>query len=315
VERPALIAVAGEALIDLIAEDGVFRPHLGGAGFNTAVALARLGVPAAFLGPVSRDHFGQGLEGRLQAVGVDRRFLQHSQLPTTLALVQTGDGGDAEYAFYLTATAYADLQPADLPDFGEEVVALHVGALALATNPPATALELLMEREAPRRLVMVDPNIRPASAGDPDVFRHRFEHWSATAHVVKLSAADADWLYPGVAPALVLDLVLGRGARLGVITLGADGALARNAMSEVRMAAPEVEVVDTVGAGDAFGAGLIRGLWQAGRLTPQDVGSLPEPELQAAVRLAVGSGALQCARAGAAPPALAEVESFLRGAD
>jgi fructokinase len=311
VERPALIAVAGEALIDLISEDGVLRPHTGGAGFNTAMALARLGVPVAYLGRISSDGFGRMLEGRLQAAGVDRTFLLHSRLPTPLALIQLSETGDAEYGFYLEGTAHVDLLPEDLPTLGEEVVALHLGALALTTDPPATALEQLMQREAPHRLVMVDPNIRPDVVGDRQVFRRRFEHWAATAHVIKLSAADADWLYPGVAPAVIVDLILGQGARLAVVTAGGDGAFARNAAGEAHVRSPEVDVVDTVGAGDAFGAGLLRRLWEAGQLTPDAVGQLDEERLTDVLTFAVGVGALQCARAGAAPPGLAEVEAFL----
>ncbi len=190
-------------------------------------------------------------------------------------------------------------------------MALHLGTLALATDPPATALEQLMQREAPHRLVMVDPNVRPRIAGDREVFRRRFEHWAATAHVVKLSAADAEWLYPGVAPALIVDLILGKGARLAVVTAGGNGAFARNAVAEAHVRSPEIEVVDTVGAGDSFGAGLLRRLWEAGQLTPDAVATLDEARLADVLTFAVGVGALQCARAGGAPPGLAEVEAFL----
>jgi fructokinase len=171
-----------------------------------------------------------------------------------------------------------------------------------------------MQREAAQRLVMVDPNVRPTIAGEREVFRRRFEQWAATAHLIKLSAADAEWLYPGVAPAVIVDLILAKGARLAVVTAGGDGAFARSAVAEGHVRAPEVEVVDTVGAGDAFGAGLLRRLWEAGQLTPEAVASLDEARLTDVLTFAVGVGALQCARAGAAPPGLAEVEAFLASA-
>src|SRR5207302_5937331 len=121
-----------------------------------------------------------------------------------------------------------ELTPADLPALEPEITAVHVGTLALATDPPATAYELLIERESKRRLVFVDPNIRPAVAGDRDAYRPRFERWAGLAHVIKLSADDAEWLYPGVSAEDVAALVLALGAQLVIVTLGADGAIARS---------------------------------------------------------------------------------------
>lgn len=307
-----MIAVAGEALIDLVADDGLLRPIPGGGPFNTAVALASLGVPVGYVGRLSSDRFGRLLEQQLADSGVDRRYVLHGDAPTPLAIVHTGDAGDPEYAFYLDGTAYAAISPADLPLLGPEVVALHLGTLALATDPPASALEQLIEQEAERRLIVIDPNVRPAVCGDPDAYRRRFERWAAHAHVIKLSVVDAAWLYPGAAPDAVLDAVLDLGARLAVITLGADGASARSRAGRARAASPPVDVVDTVGAGDSFGAGFLRALWAANRLDADGVGRLDDRELAHALQFATAVGALQCARAGAVPPTLAEIEEFMR---
>jgi fructokinase len=130
--------------------------------------------------------------------------------------------------------------------------------------------------------------------------------------VIKLSAADAEWLYPGVPDEGVLDLILERGARLAVLTLGEHGALARSGSGRARSASPQVDVVDTVGAGDAFGAGLLRWLWKTDRLGVRAVGDLDDAELADALAFATAVAALQCTRAGATPPTLDEVETFLR---
>jgi fructokinase len=307
-----VIAVAGEALIDLIADDDGLHPYPGGGPFNTAVSLGRLGVPVGFLGRLSEDAFGRLLGERLAESGVDGRYVLHGQSPTPLAVVHATTDGDHDFSFYLAGTAYADVTFADLPPLEPEVAALHVGTLALATDPPAAAFEQLIEGESKRRLVVVDPNIRPAVCGDRDAYVRRFESWADQAHVIKLSDDDADWLYPGVTYETVVERILARGPRLVVLTLGPEGVLARTPAASARAASPRVDVVDTVGAGDAFGAGLLRRLWETGRLDAQAVGLMDHEQLGDVVTFAAAVAALQCSRAGATPPTLDEVEQFLR---
>jgi fructokinase len=307
---PAVV-VAGEALIDLIEDDTGRRPHPGGGPFNTAVSLGRLGVPVGFFGRLSEDAFGRLLDERLAGSGVDRRYVLHGQAPTPLAVVHAKSDGDHDFSFYLAGTAYADVTVADLPELEQEVAALHVGTLALATDPPAAAFEELIRRESKTRLVVVDPNIRPAVCGDRDAYVRRFESWSERAQVIKLSDDDADWLYPGVAYETVVETILDRGSRLVVLTLGSAGAFARTPGASARIASPPVDVVDTVGAGDAFGAGLLRRLWETGRLDARTVELMHDEELADVVNFAAAVAALQCSRSGATPPTLDEVERFL----
>jgi fructokinase len=308
---PAVV-VAGEALIDLIEDDTGLHPYPGGGPFNTAVSLGRLGVPVGFLGRLSEDAFGRLLGERLAEIGVDRRYVLHGQLPTPLAVVHATTDGEHDFSFHLAGTAYADVTFADLPPLEPEVAALHVGTLALATDPPAAAYEQLIERESRRRLVVVDPNIRPAVCGDRDAYVRRFESWADQAHVIKLSDDDADWLYPGVAYETVVESILAHGPRLVVLTLGPEGVLARTPAASARAASPRVDVVDTVGAGDAFGAGLLRRLWETNRLDPNSVGRLDNGELRDTLAFATAVAALQCTRAGAEPPLLTDVDEFLR---
>jgi len=307
-----VILVAGEALIDLVAEGGAFRPYPGGGPFNTAVALARLEVPVAFFGRLSRDGFGRLLDRTLANSGVDRSYVLPSDAPTPLALVHPGADGEPEYGFYLAETAYAELAPADLPALGDDVLALHVGTLALATDPPGSALRLLVEREAGRLLVVVDPNVRPAVLDDAAPYRARLDSCLEHADVVKLSATDAAWLWPGVSPQAAAGLLLERGAALAVVTLAADGALARSRRAQACAASPRVRVADAVGAGDTFGAALLRSLWQRNALSAEALADLDDRELEDALAFAVAAAALQCTYVGAQPPGLEDVVALVR---
>jgi fructokinase len=306
-----VVAVAGEALIDLIRDGDGLRPYPGGGPFNMAVTLGRLGVPVGFIGRLSRDPFGRLLTERLRESGVDGRYVLYGTAPTPLAVVSTTGDGDHDYTFYLAGTAYADVIAADLPTLEPEVAAVHVGTLALATDPPAAAFQHLIERESANRLVVVDPNIRPTVCGDRSEYVQRFEAWSRRAHVLKLSNDDAAWLYPGVPHETVVETLLARGTTLVVLTLGAGGALARTHTARAAVDAPRVHVVDTVGAGDAFGAGLLRRMWEIGRLDVREVGLMGEKELADVVAFAAAVAAIQCSRVGASPPTLDEVEQFL----
>jgi fructokinase len=306
-----MIVVCGEALIDLISRDGRVEPIAGGGPFNTAVALGRLGVPVGFLSALSTDRYGRQLERTLEESSVALDYVVHTDAPTTLAVAHVADDGDAQYTFYTSGTSYAELRAESLPALGDHVAALHVGTLALATDPPRSAYEALIDREANRRVVVLDPNIRPTLTGDRDSYRARFERWVVLAHVVKLSEHDARWLYPRLAPDAVCELLVGLGARLAVLTLGSDGAIARTASRSASARHAPVDVVDTVGAGDAFGAGLLTRLWKSDRLRSEQVGELDDRELTDVVSFAVAVGSLQCTRQGSSPPTLAEVAAFV----
>jgi fructokinase len=304
-----VIVVCGEALVDLVAEADVLRPLMGGGPFNTAVALGRLGVPVAFLGRLSTDRFGDRLAARLAESGVYPQLTLRGDEPTPLAVVHVGADGEADYRFYLEGTAERAITSDMLPALPAEAAALHLGTMSLATEPAASAFEGLALREAGRRLVMIDPNVRPAAVTDHPAYVARLERLLRRAHVVRLSEADAAWLFPGQPLDAVVAALLGRGARLVAVTRGAGPATAATPRLQVETAPPPVEVVDTVGAGDAFNAGLLAGLWECGRMSAEGVVGLARDDLAAAMRLAVTAAALTCARAGAVPPSRAEVEA------
>ena len=168
-----MIVCAGEALIDMLPRelDGetVFAPHPGGAVFNTAVALGRLGARAGFLSQLSTDMFGQQLRRALAASNVDDGFCPSSPQPTTLAFVKLTDG-QAEYLFYDEASAGRTLTRKALPVLPDDVLALHLGAISLIPEPAGSAYEALAIDESQRRVVSLDPNIRASFI--PDAAAH-----------------------------------------------------------------------------------------------------------------------------------------------
>jgi len=305
---PSSVLVAGEALVDLTPTDVggalAYLPCPGGGPFNTAVGLGRLGVPVAFFGRLSHDGFGRLLASRLAEAGVQLAFTLHGDEPTPLAVVTPGaPGQENEFQFYVERTADRLVTAADLPTDLSGVAALHVGTLGLHLEPVATSLELLVTREAGHRLVGYDPNVRPALVGDRAAFTARVGRIATLADVVKVSDADAAWLAPGTAPEQLAARWVEAGAGLVVITRGAAGAVAMaSAAGRVEAEAVPADVVDTVGAGDAFNAGLLTWLHDHGRLSSNAVRALGAEEVAAALQFAATVAAATCGRAGADPP-------------
>ena len=307
-----MIVVAGEALVDLVEAGGMLRAVPGGGPFNTAIALGRLGLPVAYLGTLSHDDYGGVLAGLLGDASVDLSLVRATDAPTPVAVVSkhAGDGGNS-YAFQLAGTAFADFPAASLPAIPNQAVALHVGTLALAVDPPATTYRLLVEREADKRTIVFDPNIRPAVFGAAEAYRPRFEQLCRLSTVVKMSRDDAVWIYPGYEPTEVIERVLGFGSRMIAVTLGAEGAMAASAVGRTQLRADHVDVVDTVGSGDSFGAGLIASLYEQDALALDSTRPLDDAVLEKAVSLAISVAALTSTRTGAAPPSREELDAYL----
>lgn len=301
--KAGMVVVAGEALIDLIPRsDGALAPVVGGGPFNTARALGRLGQPTAFVGCVSDDAMGREIAAALAAdeVWLDDRL--RTDRPTSLALAQLDAEGRASYRFYFEGTAAPALTPARaLASLPEAACALHVGGLGLVLQPMAQAVEALCERLAGDALVMVDPNVRPSMIQDRASYEAGLWRVVALADIVKVSDEDLRALVPGLAPHDAAKALLGRGPRLVLLTLGAEGAVAFGTFGSQAVAAPRVSVVDTIGAGDIFsGAWLARWLERG---TALDDGEA----VRDATRFACRAAALSCARQGASPPTRAEM--------
>src|SRR5690606_26312179 len=266
-----MILSCGEALIDMLPRrtevgEDAFAPYPGGAVFNTAIALGRLGAPSGFLSGVSTDLFGQLLTAALAASGVDTAFLVRSARPTTLAFVTLRDG-QASYAFYDENTAGRMIRPGDLPTLPETVEALFFGGISLMVEPGGATYQALMEREAGSgRVMMLDPNIRPSFIADEAAYRARIGRMIALSDIVKLSDEDLRWLVGGHGIAAGAEALLAKGPKAVFVTEGAAGAHGFTAAHSVFVPARRVEVVDTVGAGDTFNAGVLAALHAAGAL-------------------------------------------------
>ena len=301
-----MILCSGEALIDMLpretgAGEPAFAPHAGGAVFNTAIALGRLGVPTGFFSGISTDLFGQLLETTLAASKVDASPAHRSDRPTTLAFVTLTDG-QASYAFYDENTAGRMLTPADLPTLPAEVDACFFGGISLAVEPCATAYEALMERASADRVTMIDPNIRPGFITDEPAYRARIGHMIEMADIVKVSDEDLHWLEGAGAPDGLARDLLARGPGVVFVTEGSKGVTAYWGDRSVSMTPPQVTVADTVGAGDTFNAGAMAALHQAGALKKDALRTLDPDTMRAALNLGVRSAAITVSRAGANPP-------------
>ncbi|NOE19606.1 carbohydrate kinase [Ruegeria atlantica] len=303
-----MILCCGEALIDMIptpsnaGSDG-FVPHSGGAVFNTAIALGRLGVQTGMLTGLSGDMFGQQLSEALKASHVDTSHVITSERPTTLAFVRLQDG-HATYDFYDESTAGRMLTPQDLPDLSPEVSALYFGGISLACEPGANAYAALLEREGKNRAVMLDPNIRPQFIQDIRSYRGRLNRMMSAADILKVSDEDLNWIVPSpLSLNKKVELVIEMGPSVVILTRGGEGATGFLADgTEVTVPAHRVEICDTVGAGDTFNAGFLAKLSELGALQKTNLRGVPLETVEQALEHGAKVAAVTVSRAGANPP-------------
>jgi fructokinase len=305
-----VIVVAGEALVDLLVRpDGSVTAIQGGGPFTTARTIGRLGVPVAFLGRLSGDGFGRAMAARLLEDGVALARPDPVTEPTTLALAELDAEGRAEYRFYLDRTSVPGLVPSDLADAtAARPVAVHVGTLGLVAEPIASTIEAFVAGLDPDVVLMLDPNCRPSAISDLGSYRDRIERIRRRADVVKLSLEDLAYLQPGAptekAARALLAGTTGEGPAAVLLTDGPRPVAVYARDGERRVPARAVNVVDTVGAGDAYGAAFLA-WWIASGLGRNELGDLDA--LQAAAEAAIEVSAVTCERAGADPPTIAEL--------
>jgi fructokinase len=302
-----MIVVGGEALFDLVLEGTEqLQAHPGGGPFNTARTLGRLEQRVGYLGRLSTDRFGTRLRQLLLDDGVSVDTAVATEDPTTLALAELDATGAARYRFYAAGTSAPGLTAeAALRALPPRVEILHVGTLGLVLEPCAEALEAAVERLAGRALIAVDPNCRPTIISDEEGYRARLRRVLANADLVKVSEEDVAWLEPDRDPVAATRELMSGGAAAAVLTRGGEGAVAMTASGEVAVPAPPTDVVDTIGAGDAFGGGFLAWWRRAGygREQLSDMGAVVE-----ATRFACLVAAKTCERPGASPPRLEELQ-------
>lgn len=288
----------GEALVDLVPRpDGSIRPQPGGGAWNTALALGRLGVATSFAWPISRDAYGALLLGPLAAAGVETSLCPRSDRPTALARIDL-NSNDASYRFDDENSAGRMFAPEQLPPLPPDCRALLIGGISLAAEPCGSTVERFATSAARRGIPLIlDLNIRPQAIQDEPEYRARLDRLFALSHLVKLSAEDAVWLAPGMAPEETARRILARGPGMVVLTCGAQGALALTRQHRLYAAAVPATVADSIGAGDSFNAGFLASLLRSNALDAPDSAALT-----AALALATKAAAITVSRPGADPP-------------
>ncbi|MFJ9180579.1 carbohydrate kinase [Streptomyces sp. NPDC102360] len=305
--NPRQITVLGECVADAFAQPSgtsnelALRVQPGGGPANTAVALARLGTPARFLARLSDDVFGRLFRAHLEASGVDLSDAVPAAEPSTLAVAELDALGQAAFSFHAQNTAdwqwtAEELARVDLSD----TACLHTGSLALVREPGGAVVEDFLAAAAPGATISIDPNVRPLLVR-PDVYRARLAHWCGLADVLRLSEDDLELLLPDTSPERACDLWHATGVRLVVITRGAAGALASLDGVRIEVPATQTRVVDTVGAGDSFTAGLLHHLGARGLLGGRLTG-LRLDDVAEACAFGARVAALTCSVAGPNPP-------------
>lgn len=303
-----MILCCGEALIDMLpvqgTDDGIcYRPHGGGAAFNTAIALGRLGVEVALVSGVSSDQFGRLLQQALYESHVACDLLVKTTRPTTLAFVDLQDG-QASYRFWDHGSALRQIKPQDFCAVPAEANLLLFGGISLCNAPIGDSLVALARQMSDEKLVMLDLNIRAGFAEDEAEYRTRLAEMMALADIIKCSEEDLDLLFTGEQTYTQKLLALrDQCDALLLFTRGADGAVALTGDGrQVAVCAPTVAMVDTVGAGDSFNAGFLAAAIRQKNLTRSALTSYKSNDLRAALKRAVQVASLSVSRAGANPP-------------
>ncbi|MGO9926003.1 MAG: carbohydrate kinase family protein [Mycobacterium sp.] len=301
--------VIGEALIDIVKHcapfEGPFEgatEHVGGSPLNVAVGLARLGRDVDFLTHIGNDERGRRIADYVRSSGAHLvpGSMSASQTPTAVATIADppSSGASAAYTFDL------EWQLSGTPEVAPPLF-VHTGSIAAVREPGCLAVAALLDTYRLSATVTFDPNVRPSLVVDQDLVRERIAHLVERSDIVKASHEDLSWIDPDHEPERTARAWLASGPALVVLTMGDRGALAFCAAGEARVAARPVQVVDTVGAGDAFMVGLLDALWGLGLLGAgrrAALGRIGLDALTAALDAAILSSALTIARAGADLP-------------
>jgi fructokinase len=293
-----MIVVAGEALIDVVLDhDGDSTETPGGSPLNVAVGLARLDVPTTLISQVGHDERGGLVVQHVTGSGAEIVAVPTSSGRTSVATAHLDVGGAARYDFDLEWS----LPRQDLPPCH----ALHVGSLGTLLEPGRdSVLDLVDQASARDTFVSFDANLRESFVDDRDVTRRQVLELAARCSLVKLSDEDADLLEPGADPDdFARELLEGERTSIVILTRGSEGATAFTARAETGARPRPVDVVDTVGAGDAFMAATLAQLWDLDAYRKPGPGlPLDESDVSRLVRGAVEVAAITCERRGANPP-------------
>ncbi|WGD49569.1 carbohydrate kinase [Bradyrhizobium sp. CB1650] len=302
-----MLIACGDALIDFVPTRNAegreaVMPAVGGSCLNVAIGMARLGAPTGFVGGISTDLFGQMIADHATASNVELGLATRSDHQTTLAFVRIV-AGESHYAFYdaETATRNWTYRRGTIPF--ETVEAVHIGSTTLVNDKGAAETKALIADALTTSTISFDPNCRPNLVKDKPAYLARMAEFAGNADLIKMSDVDFNYLFDDEPYPQRANALLGQGTSLVVITRGNNGAVAWHARAgQIEVAAPKVEVVDTIGAGDSFQAALLFGLHRQERLARQELRDIGADELRRALSFAANCAALTCSRPGADPP-------------
>lgn len=293
------VLVVGESVVDVVRTlSGDVHEYAGGSAANVAVALARLGRPTRLATSFARDRHGEMIAAHLERAGVDLACDPAAVDHTSTARATLGTEGAATYTFDI------DWRLSPVPDDEDPLVA-HTCSLGAVLPPGADDVLALLTRLRDRATITYDVNARPAVTGTGAAVAARVERMAAVADLVKASDEDLETLHPGRPHAESAAALLALGPAAVVVTRGAEGALWLDRVGTVEVEPSPVQVVDTIGAGDTFGAALLDALWERGRLGAEGraaLGALPRPEVTAVLEHAARAAAITVSRPGADPP-------------
>jgi fructokinase len=293
--------VIGESLIDIVEGE----EHVGGSPLNVAVGLARLGRDVDFLTHIGDDARGRRIAQCINDAGVQLVSGSQTAARTATARVAVGEDGSADYVFDL------DWQLSGTPMVAPPLL-VHTGSIAAVQEPGCLAVAALVDTYHVSATITLDPNVRPSLIVDRDQARARIEHLVEGSDIVKVSEEDLRWIDPDRPPERIAQTWLTLGPSLVAVTMADRGAAAVCAAGEVRVPARPVQVVDTVGAGDAFMVGLIDALWKRGLLGAErraELAGIDLGALTAALESASNAAAHTVARAGADLPDRAALDA------
>lgn len=302
-----MLISCGDALIDFVPTKNAegreaVMPAVGGSCLNVAIGIARLGAPTGFVGGISTDMFGRMIADHAAASHVELSLATRSDHQTTLAFVRIVTG-ESHYAFYdaETATRNWTFRRGSIPF--ATVEAVHVGSTTLVNDQGAAETKALIADARESSTISFDPNCRPNLVKDKRAYLARMVEFAASADLIKMSDVDFAYLFSEEPYQQRASALLGQGTSLLVITRGNNGAIGWHAKAgQIEVEAPEVEVADTIGAGDSFQAALLFALHKQGRLARQHLKDISADELRRALSFAANCAGLTCTRPGADPP-------------
>ena len=299
-----MIVSCGEALVDMVP-----HPVPGGGPLNVAVAAARLGAPAAFIGRISTDSHGETIWAHLKANGVHLDACERGSEPTARAIVEHTPR--LSFRFEGHDTADTRLGIADPTRLGPGPHIVHGGTLGMFRGSTADVLADLAESHA--GIVSVDPNARPAIIDDRERWDRYHARWLACSHLYRASDEDLEWIWPGRSVESCAAELLSGSVEAVLVTHGGDGVSVHTRHHRLEIPGRRVEVIDTVGAGDTFVASVLVSLWNRGLASdPASLSGLGADHWNEIASVAVAASAITCSRRGADPPTRDELDACLR---